>query len=589
MVGAVLCGGRAEALVINFDTLPEGKIVASSDLPSGYGLTVHNDVSTHPQKAIIFDSACPPGGVPQDCSGEDDDLKTPGVGIGNNTAQNKILIIAEDVVDVSPADGLVDDPDDERSGGYFYFTFAKPTKVRSVRFLDIDANESASIKLYLTDGSTRTISVPGLGNNSAQTIQIPAPIPNAKAMKVTLSCSSGGIDDIVTAVCGNNVLEPGEQCDKYQDAACPGHCGCDCKCNGPTTTTTTTVCKATTTTIPDTKTTLLVTTTTVPDTKTTLLVTTTTVPETTTTLPPTTTTTTIPKCGDNVVNQTSEQCDGLDATDCSGQPCLEDCTCPVCGDGVVEGNEQCEPAETAPSACGGKPCLANCRCPVCGNGIIEPGEICDPPSTGDCGADCRLAACPTNTEICNNGVDDNNNQLVDCADPQCPVGTTPPCGCVPIRRDPAEIRFDATNTGKDFFSIHGRFKLRGDLDLDNARFAILLMNESGRVYHGTLAAGELHRKVGGKGRYVFRDNAARNGGPGDADGLYRVGTRVLESDGVNWLHFRIKAYGDFSAATVAKMTTQVIAGDDVGALTAEWKQIRDGWMLRTGLFEEQVP
>ena len=71
-------------------------------------------------------------------------------------------------------------------------------------------------------------------------------------------------------------------------------------------------------------------------------------------------------CGDGVVNQGSEQCDG-DPADCPGQTdlCQDDCTCvPAqrrCGDGIVEPvfGEQCE----VDGDCGaGESCTTSCTC-----------------------------------------------------------------------------------------------------------------------------------------------------------------------------------------------------------------------------------
>ena len=66
--------------------------------------------------------------------------------------------------------------------------------------------------------------------------------------------------------------------------------------------------------------------------------------------------------------------------------------CPVCGNGVVESFEQCDPPSSP--ACPGLPgsppipCNADCTCPaphaVCGNGVIESFESCDPPGSPTC-------------------------------------------------------------------------------------------------------------------------------------------------------------------------------------------------------------
>ena len=67
-----------------------------------------------------------------------------------------------------------------------------------------------------------------------------------------------------------------------------------------------------------------------------------------------------PRCGDNLVNQAGEQCDGAAHAACLG-PCAADCTCtPVCGDGRLnQPGETCDGADDA--ACPGL-CLRDCRC-----------------------------------------------------------------------------------------------------------------------------------------------------------------------------------------------------------------------------------
>ena len=68
----------------------------------------------------------------------------------------------------------------------------------------------------------------------------------------------------------------------------------------------------------------------------------------------------------------------------------EPCSC--CGDGVVEGSEQCDDGNTT----SGDGCSATCTSePVCGNGIVEGSEQCDDGNTVDddtCSNSCVL--CP---------------------------------------------------------------------------------------------------------------------------------------------------------------------------------------------------
>ncbi|MEE8410825.1 MAG: hypothetical protein V3T05_14590, partial [Myxococcota bacterium] len=107
-------------------------------------------------------------------------------------------------------------------------------------------------------------------------------------------------------------------------------------------------------------------------------------------------------CGDNTTDA-GEVCDGSDtgSTTCSTLGftggtigCLPDCSnfdttgCtggPVCGNGVVEFGEDCDPPD-------GLTCDTNCRritLPICGNGIVELGEQCDPPDGTTCDNACQ--------------------------------------------------------------------------------------------------------------------------------------------------------------------------------------------------------
>jgi Calcineurin-like phosphoesterase/Iron/zinc purple acid phosphatase-like protein C len=67
-----------------------------------------------------------------------------------------------------------------------------------------------------------------------------------------------------------------------------------------------------------------------------------------------------PRCGDGLVNQPSEQCDGADRPACTGA-CTADCRCaPLCGDGLVNQTvEQCDGPDDR--ACAGL-CLSSCTC-----------------------------------------------------------------------------------------------------------------------------------------------------------------------------------------------------------------------------------
>ena len=83
-------------------------------------------------------------------------------------------------------------------------------------------------------------------------------------------------------------------------------------------------------------------------------------------------------CGDGVVNQLSELCDSNgDDTLCPGE-CSLTCTCPVCGDGVAAGDEECdgELGDEPNNPCDGRACQSDCTCPpTCGDNLREVGEV----------------------------------------------------------------------------------------------------------------------------------------------------------------------------------------------------------------------
>jgi len=100
----------------------------------------------------------------------------------------------------------------------------------------------------------------------------------------------------------------------------------------------------------------------------------------------------LPVCGDGILDA-GEQCD--DGNTINGDGCENDCTftpAPVCGDGIVNGNEQCDDGNSV----NGDGCENDCTftpAPVCGDGIVNGNEQCDDGNTinGDgCENDCTF-------------------------------------------------------------------------------------------------------------------------------------------------------------------------------------------------------
>jgi len=133
----------------------------------------------------------------------------------------------------------------------------------------------------------------------------------------------------------------------------------------------------------------------------------------------------VPTCGDGIVDP-GEQCDGTGCPE--GTECLADCTCAdtlLCGNGVVDPGEQCDASDCAPGAV----CQADCTCavvPGCGNGVVDPGEECDGTGCSDgeeCLIDCTCSVTPT----CGDGIVQPGEE---CDASPCPVGEcTEECVC----------------------------------------------------------------------------------------------------------------------------------------------------------------
>ncbi len=99
----------------------------------------------------------------------------------------------------------------------------------------------------------------------------------------------------------------------------------------------------------------------------------------------------------------------------------------VCGDGVVEGDEQCDVGEDNDD---GGVCTTLCTLATCGDGFTGPGEGCDDgnddPDDG-CNNECALSSCGDGVlfgaEVCDDGNDDNTDACLDtCVEASCGDG-----------------------------------------------------------------------------------------------------------------------------------------------------------------------
>jgi len=299
-----------------------------------------------------------------------------------------------------------------------------------------------------------------------------------------------------------------------------------------------------------------------------------------------------------------------DAIPCTSNTCVEPQGCvvtpnnTVCTNGLFcDGTEVCNPgvgcqSGTPPNCadaltCTNDACVeASDTCShvpnglLCGNGVIDPncGEECDDPNPG---------------EICNDFIDNDGDMLIDCADPDCAEVVTVTCDdecqlvppCAPLQRDPAVISFGGAEEAErsagepGTFSFHGRLVPLTPIDPLKDGFSVTLSNANGEIFRADLSAYDLSA-AGSRYRYKASDPdaVAQSGG-----GVLMLSIRRRMYGGEMGYGLRVRTTGDFSRATLARMTTQVYFGDDVGYVTATWQGEPGRWVLRQRDLDDPTP
>ena len=130
----------------------------------------------------------------------------------------------------------------------------------------------------------------------------------------------------------------------------------------------------------------------------------------------------IAQCGDGIID-VGEDCDPGPGSQINSS-CRPGCVAPGCGDGIVDPGEECD--HGAQNGAGPGQCRIDCSAPICGDAIIDPGEECDDPRPGSpCTAACTRSRCGDGVvhqsagEVC-----DDAGETATC-DTDC---TAPKCG-----------------------------------------------------------------------------------------------------------------------------------------------------------------
>ncbi len=115
----------------------------------------------------------------------------------------------------------------------------------------------------------------------------------------------------------------------------------------------------------------------------------------------------------------SIKCEGIVGEECDDGPdnalepgaCRPDCTLPVCGDGIVDTDEECDDANRVAD----DGCSNNCLLPQCGDGVVQGDEDCDDGNDDDsdgCKSDCTEPFCGDGVVSATERVDTINGPTV---------------------------------------------------------------------------------------------------------------------------------------------------------------------------------
>jgi hypothetical protein len=299
-------------------------------------------------------------------------------------------------------------------------------------------------------------------------------------------------------------------------------------------------------------------------------------------------------CNDNVdcttdaCNEGTDMCDHTanNAACDDGQFCNGTETCNVmsgcaagnavnCADALICSQDSCNEATDL--------CEHNLNTCVCGDMEQTGTEECDPPVMAG------------TYEDCNNDLDDDMDGKIDCRDPDCKPGARDPlCDedctmdqvCLKFIRDPARVLFSRDGSPDEIY-IHGRIPMEGDrLRASVHAITFELSNPNGPIYRAILDPGDMRGGVAGK-RFRYTDRDARVLGQLSArNGLERVWVRTRKFEGIRYLVFTVRAWGDFSKARHRLMTTELSVGPEVGFLTQEWNATPRGWVLHQKSFDD---
>jgi hypothetical protein len=136
----------------------------------------------------------------------------------------------------------------------------------------------------------------------------------------------------------------------------------------------------------------------------------------------------------------------------------------------------------------------------------------------------------------------------------------------------------------DALTLHARYPYEIEPDPYSDGIVFTLSNDRTPIYQVKLGWGDLIGRPGGRA-FKFIDNYAKALGEGSpSGGISRLRVLLKLYEGVPYVSFKIKAYGDFSDATLPDMTAEFSTGVAAGSLTATWDAEPAKWIVYDKVF-----
>lgn len=161
--------------------------------------------------------------------------------------------------------------------------------------------------------------------------------------------------------------------------------------------------------------------------------------------------------------------------------------------------------------------------------------------------------------------DDGGASRTSQSDAQVPI--LAPAEVVGCPHCPAKVSFREPN---DYFAVAAVLDLPPTFDPRDQVVSVVLENSSGTILTYSLLPGQL--KKSGR-HFAYKDRLARRNG-----GILKVDMFYLSN--AKEYRFKIRAYGDYSAADEANMRVRISVGPHLFAYEGAWRERKRGWYLR---------